>query len=198
MRAGNTSRGTGTYQDNLEQHLLVDLHEFLIPLLDIGRLAAVIVIVTGGGGVVLVVLAPFDDLAEDGLVDLRGISLSGRCCAALALMASVAESTYIGDRDGLAGVTEVLQHVLNQDRSLSDGALCFRSAEVQGGAREATVYIPTVTSVPSELVRVIWGEAIVAGDILVGGDEGSHSDSDSDVWKRVSFARGERAAAGSR
>lgn len=87
MRAGSrstsTSRGTGTYQDNLEQHLLIDLHELLIPLLNIGRLAAVIVIVTGSGGIVLVVLAPFDDLAEDGLVDLRGISLSALLCSML-------------------------------------------------------------------------------------------------------------------
>lgn len=61
-----------THQNDLEKHLLVNLHELLVPFFDIAGLAAVVVLVTGGGGVVLVVLAPLDDLAEDGLVDLRG------------------------------------------------------------------------------------------------------------------------------
>jgi hypothetical protein len=61
-----------THQNDLEKHLLINLHELLVPLFDIASLAAVVVLVTGGGGVVLVVLAPLDDLAEDGLVDLRG------------------------------------------------------------------------------------------------------------------------------
>ncbi len=38
-------------EDDLEEHLLVDLHELLVPLLDVGRLlAAVGVVVVGGGG----------------------------------------------------------------------------------------------------------------------------------------------------
>jgi hypothetical protein len=32
--------------------------------------------------------------------------------------------TYVGNGDGLAGVTEILEHVLDQDGSLSDSALC--------------------------------------------------------------------------
>ena len=46
------------------------MHEFLIPLVDVGGLAAGVIVVTGAGGVVLVVRAPFDHLAQDGLVDL--------------------------------------------------------------------------------------------------------------------------------
>jgi hypothetical protein len=60
----------GTYEDDLEEHLLVDLHELLIPLIDIRSLAAVVIVVTGGGGIVLVVLTPFNDLLQDGLVHL--------------------------------------------------------------------------------------------------------------------------------
>lgn len=59
-----------TYQDDLKEHLLVDLHELLIPLFNIGGLASVVVVIGGALGVVLVVLAPLDDLLQDGLVDL--------------------------------------------------------------------------------------------------------------------------------
>jgi hypothetical protein len=63
--------GERAYQDDLEQHLLVDLHELLVPLLDIcGLLAGIGVIVTDWGGVVLVVFAPFDDLFQDRFIDL--------------------------------------------------------------------------------------------------------------------------------
>lgn len=61
-----------TYENDLEQHLLVDLHELLVPLIDVRcLLARVGIVVSGSGGVTLVVLAPLDHLAEDGLVDLR-------------------------------------------------------------------------------------------------------------------------------
>ena len=60
-----------TYQDDLEKHLLVDLHELLVPLVDVGGLAAGVVIVTGAGRVALVVGAPFDHLAQNCLVDLH-------------------------------------------------------------------------------------------------------------------------------
>ena len=60
-----------TYKDDLEEHLLVDLHELLVPLLDIGGLlAGVGVIISGGSGIAFVMTAPLDDLVEDGLVDL--------------------------------------------------------------------------------------------------------------------------------
>lgn len=62
------------YQNNLEQHLLVNLHELLVPLLDLGGLLAGIgLLILGGRGVVAVVLAPLNDLAEDCLVHLDGI-----------------------------------------------------------------------------------------------------------------------------
>ena len=58
-------------EDDLEQHLLVHLHELLVPVLDVGGLLAGIgVIVLGWGGVVLVVLAPLENLAKNGLGDL--------------------------------------------------------------------------------------------------------------------------------
>ena len=59
-----------TYENDLEQHLLVNLHELLIPLVDVGGLAAVVIIVGSGNGVVLVVLAPLNNLLKNGLVDL--------------------------------------------------------------------------------------------------------------------------------
>jgi hypothetical protein len=60
-----------TYENDLEEHLLVDLHELLVPLLDIGGLLAGIgVIVSGGWWVILVVFTPLDDLLEDLVIDL--------------------------------------------------------------------------------------------------------------------------------
>jgi hypothetical protein len=64
-------RGWVTYKDDLEEHLLVDLHELLIPFLNVGGLLAVVaVIIVGRYRVVAVVLAPLDDLAQDRLGDL--------------------------------------------------------------------------------------------------------------------------------
>lgn len=60
------------YQNDLEEHFLVHLHELLIPLLDIsGLLARIGVIVAGNWRVVLVVLAPLNNLLEDGFIDLN-------------------------------------------------------------------------------------------------------------------------------
>jgi hypothetical protein len=59
-----------TYQDDLKEHLLVNLHELLIPLLNVGGLTAAVIVIGSALGVVLVVLAPLDDLLQDGLVDL--------------------------------------------------------------------------------------------------------------------------------
>ena len=59
------------YKDDLEQHLLVDLHELLVPLLNIGGLLARVGIIIGSSnGVALVMLAPLNDLAENCFVDL--------------------------------------------------------------------------------------------------------------------------------
>ena len=63
-----------TYQDDLKEHLLVNLHKLLIPLLDIcGLFAGVGIIVDGGRRIILVVLAPFNDLLKDRLIDLRSM-----------------------------------------------------------------------------------------------------------------------------
>lgn len=62
-----------TYENDLEEHLLVDLHKLLVPLLDLGGLlvAGVGLVILGLGGVVAVVLAPLDDLSENSLVHLE-------------------------------------------------------------------------------------------------------------------------------
>jgi hypothetical protein len=50
---------------------LVDLHKFLVPLLNVGSLLARVgIVVLGWRGVVLVVSAPFENLLEDGVGDL--------------------------------------------------------------------------------------------------------------------------------
>ena len=61
-----------TYEDDLKEHLLIDLHELLVPLLDISRLLAGVGVVIGSGwGIVLVMLAPLNDLLENRLIDLE-------------------------------------------------------------------------------------------------------------------------------
>ena len=68
-----------TYEDDFEEHFLVDLHELLVPLFDICRLlAGVGLVILLLDRVIAVVLAPFDNFTEDGLVDL------GRLLAAVA------------------------------------------------------------------------------------------------------------------
>ena len=63
-------------EDDLEEHLLVDLHELLVPVFDVGGLLARVGVVIGGRrGVVLVVDAPVDDFLEDVLGDLRMVGL---------------------------------------------------------------------------------------------------------------------------
>lgn len=60
-----------THENDLEQHFLVHLHEFLIPLVDVGRLLARIrIVVSGSRRVPLMVSAPLNDLLQDRLVDL--------------------------------------------------------------------------------------------------------------------------------
>ena len=64
-------------EDDLEEHLLVDLHELLVPLFDVGGLLARVgVVILGGRRVVLVLGAPLKDLLEDVLGNL-GKCVSG-------------------------------------------------------------------------------------------------------------------------
>jgi hypothetical protein len=59
-------------KDNFEQHLLVNLHEFLVPLFDVcGLLAGVGIVILSRRGVVLVLRAPLKNLLEDVLRDLE-------------------------------------------------------------------------------------------------------------------------------
>ena len=52
-----------TYKDDFEKHFLVDLHEFLIPFIDIcGLFAGVGIILSGCRRIALVMSAPFNDL----------------------------------------------------------------------------------------------------------------------------------------
>jgi hypothetical protein len=91
-----------TYENDLEEHLLIYLHELLVPILNIrGLLPAVGVIVVCLLRVSAVVLAPLDDLAEDGFVD-------------------------VGDRDCLRAdsiITEIVDHVLDEHGALGDLAI---------------------------------------------------------------------------
>jgi len=87
-------------KDDLEEHFLVDLHELLVPLLDVGSLlAGVGVIISGRWGIVLVMFAPLNDLLQDRLVD-------------------------IGNGNGLChcSLSEILHHVLDEHGALSDVA----------------------------------------------------------------------------
>jgi hypothetical protein len=60
-----------TYQDDLEEHLLIDLHEFLVPLINIGGLLSnIVIVVVGGWRIGLVIGAPFDDFSECRFIDL--------------------------------------------------------------------------------------------------------------------------------
>ena len=64
-------------EDDFEEHLLVDLHELLVPLFNVGGLlAGVGVVILGGRRVVLVLGAPLKDLLEDVLGNL-GKCVSG-------------------------------------------------------------------------------------------------------------------------
>jgi hypothetical protein len=98
-------------EDNLKQHLLVDLHELLVPLLNIGCLLTRVGVIIGWGWrVVLVMFAPFNDLLEDGLVDIgNGDSLS--------------ESSIL---------SKILHHVLDEHGALSDLSVNWDDSTIVG------------------------------------------------------------------
>lgn len=59
------------HKDDLEQHLLVHLHELLVPLINIcGLLSRVGVVIVGRCRVSAMVGAPLNDLVEHSLIDL--------------------------------------------------------------------------------------------------------------------------------
>lgn len=66
------NRNGWAHKDDFEQHLLIDLHELLVPLLDIGGfLAGVGIVILCLKGVVAVMVAPLNHLAKNSLVHLR-------------------------------------------------------------------------------------------------------------------------------
>lgn len=61
-----------TYKNYFEQHLLIHLHEFLIPLVDISSPSARVIVISRARRIVLVMSAPLDHLFENRFVDLYG------------------------------------------------------------------------------------------------------------------------------
>lgn len=60
------------------------------------------------------VLTPFDDFLENGFVDLVRSAVWSRV---------IVEEAYVGNGNGLARVTKILKHVLDQDRALGNSAI---------------------------------------------------------------------------
>ena len=116
-------------EDDFEEHLLVDLHELLVPVFDVGRLLARVgVVVLGRRGVVFVVLAPFEDLAEDGFGDLR---LKDGWHVMMSRLMTV---TYVHDWDRLfTWSAQILDHVLDEHGTLGNLALCGTRESVMLG-----------------------------------------------------------------
>lgn len=63
-------------------------------------------------------------------------------------------TTYVGNGDRFAGISQILKHILDKDRAFDDRALC-RCISGRLILADLNVHIPTATSTPSELVRVI-------------------------------------------
>ncbi len=114
-----------THKDDLEQHLLVNLHELLVPLLDIRSLLPGVGIVIGrGSGVVLVMFAPFNNLAENSLVDLEIEQSVPLSCLGLK-RGQDGPCAYIGNGDRGCELVfgQILRHVLDQHGLLSNEAV---------------------------------------------------------------------------
>jgi hypothetical protein len=61
-----------TYKNDLKEHLLIHLHELLVPFLDIGGLlAGVGIVINSGRRVVLVMFAPLNNFLQNRLIDLK-------------------------------------------------------------------------------------------------------------------------------
>jgi hypothetical protein len=124
------SAGPGTYQYDLEEHLLVNLHELLIPLVDVGGLLArVRVVILRSGGVLAVVFAPLENLLHDRLVDLCAVS-------GYSIIGKMMASTYVGDGDGLIALADILEQVLDQDGPLGNLTVDGDRRIVRGGEGE--------------------------------------------------------------
>ena len=80
------------------------------------------------------VLAPFEDLAEDRLADLKRYMLEAEW-----KVKSGGIATYVHDGDGLlAWVAQILDHVLDEHRALGDTAL-YKEDSVCAQGKMATL-----------------------------------------------------------
>jgi hypothetical protein len=153
MLAYEQSRQDGqyTYQDDLEQHLLINLHELLVPLVDIGGLATGIIVVMGARRVVLMVVAPLNNLVQDRRIDLF------ESCQSFLFALKETQATNVGNRNSLARVPKVFEHVLDQNRPLSNIPIWtgIQSQHRCSGWPLNQMNVPTKISTASELVRVI-------------------------------------------
>lgn len=93
--------GTRIYQNDLEQHLQVDLHKQLVPIVDIRRFAAFTVLTASQRGSVAVVLAPLENFSENSLADIRNWNR----------------------RMGNHVIAKIANQVLDHTRAASDGAI---------------------------------------------------------------------------
>jgi len=83
-------------EDDFEKHFLVNLHELLVPLLDISCLLARVGVIVGGrGGIALVMFTPFNNLSEDGLIDVGDRDICGQVLAEIL--------NHVFDEDGFHG-----------------------------------------------------------------------------------------------
>jgi hypothetical protein len=144
ISARGRDKGGRTHQDDLKEHLLVNLHELLVPLLDVGGLlAGVGVVVLRRLRVVLVVFAPFDDLLEDRFIHLGGDALatagSGKGRHDVLGMCA-----YVGDGDSSRDrlLSEILHHVLDQHGALGDLTVYRTDDQLSPGARRGGATYP--------------------------------------------------------
>lgn len=114
------------------------MHELLVPFIDIRRFLAAIGIIVGlGRGVALVMLAPLDNLLQNVFVDLRGRVLTENCTRMTA-MGLAAGTAYVRNRDSLGDFTNILKHILDQNRTFSHGFLC-KKCEQRSSAWNANI-----------------------------------------------------------
>ena len=130
-----------TYEDNLKQHLLVDLHELLIPLINVGCLFAGIgIVIVCGDWIVSVMLAPLDNLSKNRFVDLwiqtKIVSMTVRVLwQRTGCRRCKCAYVWNWHWNTQRSITKILHHVLDEDRSVGDIFVCLWrvvSWEVQG------------------------------------------------------------------
>lgn len=167
-----------TYEDNLEEHFLIDLHELLVPLLDLGRLlAGVRLVILGLHGVVAVMLRPLDHLPQDSLVNLEPrqhtVEKAALCDSAM----GEGPAAYILDRDGISSTdvvgAKILEKVLDEHGALGDAAVCVwvsAFGEARCGGFADSLDSPTSMDAASlDWSQIFWfcASAIVAMDVAV-------------------------------